>query len=76
MLDSATTLKRYCKGTYFNNKRLSYQTYDDSMEQNTQLMSLHANKRIMLNKRNLCRAKTLDHPSHKLKSLNTEQTSL
>ena len=46
------------------------QTHDDSscfMQQNTQVMSLHANKRIMLNniifnKRILRRAKTWDHP--------------
>ena len=46
------------------------QTYDDSScfkQQNTQVMSLHANKRILLNKifldkKNLRLAKTLDHP--------------
>ena len=42
------------------------------MQQNTQVMSLHTNKQVMLNniifdKRNLCRAKTFDHPRASIK---------
>ena len=63
---------RYCVSCWRSQLKNvnAVQTHDDSscfMQQNTQVMSLHANKRVMLNnfifdKRNLRRAKTLDHP--------------
>ena len=68
---------RYCFSCWRSQSKKvnAVQTHDDSscfMQQNTQVMSLHANKRIMLNniifdKRNLRRAKTFDHPQVSIK---------
>ena len=76
---------RYCLSCWRSQSKKvnAVQTYDDrycSMEQNRQVMSLYAKKPIMLNniifdKRNLYRAKTLDHPhaSIKIKKYSTNK---